>query len=117
MADDTTANVNKGLRHDVRRNRPRGNTGANNPPASVAPFHARDTSLVLPWLHSDSRYNAWQMDQPAAPGAMLNALTERATCLSLTDHRLSDGPLQIQVPVLASAALETRSPTSFKGRT
>ena len=48
MADDTAFNVNKGPSHDVRWNRPRGNTGANKPPASVAPFHTHDTSLVLP---------------------------------------------------------------------
>ena len=81
MADDTTVNVNNGPRHDVRRNRPCGNMGANKPPASVAPFHARDASLAPTWSHSDSSYNAWQMDQPAAPGAMLNALTEHASCL------------------------------------
>ena len=75
MSDDTTVNVNIGPRQDFRRNRPRGNTGASHP---VAPFHTRDSSLALPWLHSTSRNNAWQMDQPAAPGAMLNALTERA---------------------------------------
>ena len=103
--------------HDVRLNRPRGNTGANKPTASVAPFHARDNSLALTWFHSAIRYHACQMDQPAVPGAVLNALSEHASYLSLRHHRLSDGPLQIQGPVLASAALETRSPTSSKGRT
>ena len=111
MADYTTVNVNNGPSHDVRRNRPRGNTGANKPPASVAPFHARDNSLALTWFHSGIRYNSCQMNQPAAPGAVLNALSELTSCLSLRNHRLSNGPLQIQVPVLALVALETRSPT------
>ena len=75
MADDTTVNVNIGPRQYFRRNRPRGNTGANHPPATVAPFHICDASLALTWFHSTSGYDAWQMDQPVAPDAVPNTLT------------------------------------------